>query len=127
MAPQAQGVTSNVKTLLNQLRDSPVNSEELSENVLAKIYDYLMKTTETKQVHWFCTKTESTIIEAATFMLRLFAYSDDNPKVSKWKGKLNECLNSCADCVLGLERAKVNSRETCVFVYIILQHALMHL
>ncbi|KAF5369282.1 hypothetical protein D9758_002689 [Tetrapyrgos nigripes] len=110
MALQAN---SNVKVLLEKLRDSPVDSEQLSDDVLAKIYDYVMKTAETKRIHWFCTKAESTtVIEAATFLLRLFAYSDDNPKVSKWKGKLDECLNGCADCVLGLERAKTTSRET---------------
>ncbi|THV05327.1 hypothetical protein K435DRAFT_774010 [Dendrothele bispora CBS 962.96] len=120
MASQVQRTSSSssastrLKSQLEKLRDFPVDSEQLSNDVLGEIYDYLIKICESnpKSIHWFCDKAENTTVEAATFLLRLFAYSDANVKVLKWKSVYDDCLNGCAGCALGLERVKISSKDT---------------
>ncbi|KAJ3747263.1 AAA domain-containing protein [Lentinula detonsa] len=98
-----------VQNLLQRLHDIP--SEDAQETELESIYAYLQRSTTKKTgFHWFCRHAEPLTTESATFLLRLFAYS--SPKVETWKGWLNNCLGACAECVLGLEKAKVSSRKS---------------
>ena len=102
-----------VKHLLTSLRDSP--TRDVSDGVLADVYLYLMNLS-TGDFHWYCNKSESTVIEAANFLIRLMAYRSE--EVNRWKAKLQECLRRCASCVQGFERGKVTSKNTYVVLMI---------
>ena len=108
--------TSDVSKLLAVLRDTPADTQAASDAVLGKIYQYLIAVPPSSdgRVHWFCTRANSTTIDAATFLIRLMAYN--SVQVAEWKRRLHECLTLCALCVQGLEVAKVTSQETCVFL-----------
>ena len=103
-----------VQTLLATLRDHPVNSEQLDDGILGEVYSYLMDipSTSSGDLHWFCEKANVTTVDAATFLLRLFAYESDPVKI--WKERLQQCLTCCSACVGGLEMAKVDSQTTYV-------------
>lgn len=102
----------HVERLLLSLRERPKDAE-ISDSILQDVYLYLMNVTLSKDdVHWFCDKAGDTTIEAATFLIRLFAY--DSGEVSRWKERLHRCLSTCLPCVQGLEYRKILSRETCV-------------
>ena len=107
-------VSNRIQTLLTTLRDNPVNSEQLDDGVLGEIYSYLMDipSTPSGDLHWFCEKADAITVDAATFLLRLFAYESDLVKI--WKKKLQQCLTCCSSCVGGLEIAKVDSQMTYV-------------
>lgn len=106
--------SNRIQTLLTTLRDNPVNSEQLDDGVLSEIYSYLMDipSTSSGDLHWFCEKADTITVDAATFLLRLFAYESDLIKI--WKEKLQQCLTCCSSCVEGLEMAKVDSQTTYV-------------
>ncbi|KAJ3910558.1 SEN1 N terminal-domain-containing protein [Lentinula edodes] len=101
-----------VQKLLQRLHDSPSNSESVQEAELDTIYAYLQRSSVKKSssLHWFCRHADPITTQAAIFLLRLFAYS--SPKVETWKGWLNGCLGGCPECVMGLEKAKISSRES---------------
>lgn len=102
-----------LQELLDGLRDRPVNSEECSEATLKTIYDYIVSrplNRSDKLLHWFCDRAGPTTIAAASFSLRLFAYSSG--EVAIWKNTFRKCVSKCPDCVRGLEVAKVESRKT---------------
>ncbi|KAJ7250875.1 SEN1 N terminal-domain-containing protein [Mycena haematopus] len=104
---------SFIENQLATLRDSPVNNEGASDAVLASIFTYLMEVppdASDGRIHWFCGRAVSTTVGAATFLIRLFAYS--SPLVEQWRTKFRACLNGCPDCVLGVEEAKITSRNT---------------
>lgn len=103
-----------VQKLLQRLHDSPSNSESVQEVELDTIYAYLQRSSVTKlsSLHWFCRHADPITTQAAIFLLRLFAYS--SPKVETWKGWLNGCLGGCSECVMGLEKAKISSRDSYV-------------
>lgn len=103
---------SDVEKLLVTLCDTPVDSNGISDAVLGQIYSYLMDITNVApdDIHWFCERANTTTVAAATFLLRLFAYS--SREVDTWKEKLHACLSSCCSCVQKLEEAKVSSRHT---------------
>ena len=105
-------VCNRVETLLTTLRDKPVNSEQLDDGVLGEVYSYLMDipSTSSGDLHWFCEKADIITVDAATFLLRLFAYDSD--PVDVWKERLQQCLTCCSSCVGGLETAKVVSQTT---------------
>ena len=107
-------VSNRIQTLLTTLRDNPVNSEQLDDGVLGEVYSYLMDipSTPSGDLHWFCEKADIITVDAATFLLRLFAYESDLVKI--WKKKLQQCLACCPSCVGGLEMAKVDSQTTYV-------------
>ncbi|KIY46559.1 hypothetical protein FISHEDRAFT_10623, partial [Fistulina hepatica ATCC 64428] len=94
-----------IDALLKSLRESPV--ENPSDVLLARLYGFLMSK---DAKHWFCNQAEPTIVEVASFLLRLFAYNND--LVTQWKTKLDACLNACADCVHGLQSAKTHTKTT---------------
>ncbi|KAJ7780655.1 SEN1 N terminal-domain-containing protein [Mycena maculata] len=78
---------------LSTLRDTPVDNDP-SDGCL----------------HWFCRRATSTTIAAATFLIRLFAYSSN--LVDEWRTKFRTCLNGCPECVQGLQDAKTTSKNT---------------
>ncbi|KAF9013411.1 SEN1 N terminal-domain-containing protein [Cyathus striatus] len=108
----AGSTTNNVERLLADLRDAPIDTSGPSDAVLGQIYTYLMDKPQTSsgEVHWFCSKADPIIVEAATFLLRLFAY--DSPQVQTWKQILDRCLSNCTRCIISFEAAKVSSRNT---------------
>lgn len=102
-----------VKALLVKLRDTPVNSAEGSDDVLAPVFNYLMKVPADnidKRYHWFCARAHQATVGAATFLLRLFAYG--SPKVAEWKARLIGCLAGCCACVKAFGEVKLTSRST---------------
>ncbi|KAJ7095873.1 SEN1 N terminal-domain-containing protein [Mycena belliarum] len=98
---------------LVSLRDSPVDNDGASDVVLSQIFSYLMAVPPTQPdglIHWFCGRAISTTVAAATFLIRLFAYS--SALVEEWRTKFRKCLNGCAECVQGLQEAKISSQNT---------------
>ena len=110
----SRSVSNRIQSLLTTLRDNPVNSEQLDDGILGEIYSYLMDipSTPSGDLHWFCEKADTITVDAATFLLRLFAYESD--LVKAWKKKFQICLTCCSSCVGGLEMAKVDSQTTYV-------------
>ncbi|KAK0487479.1 SEN1 N terminal-domain-containing protein [Armillaria novae-zelandiae] len=102
---------TQVQNILDKLRDSPVDSDNLANDVLAQVYNYLMGVSKDREdIHWFCGRATTTTVAAATFLIRLFAYTSS--LVLTWKERLSACVMKCADCACGLERAKYSSRTT---------------
>lgn len=102
-----------VKALLVKLHDTPVNSADGSDDVLAPLFNYLMKVpsnSSDKSYHWFCSRADQVTVGAATFLLRLFAYG--SPKVDEWRARLIGCLAGCCACVKAFGEAKFTSRST---------------
>ncbi|TCD66618.1 DEAD-box type RNA helicase [Steccherinum ochraceum] len=95
---------------LNHLRDAPAATENAQADVLALIYDVLIKDGQPPRPHWFCSRADQLIVDAATFLLRLHAYN--SPRVDAWRLHLKSCLLGCMDCVGALQEAKVSSRHT---------------
>jgi senataxin len=82
---------------------------------LKATYDFLLQTppgASDDLLHWFCPRADSLVREAATFLLRLFAY--DSSRVIKWKAELSRCLRGCPGCAKALQDVKLSSRLTCV-------------
>jgi senataxin len=101
----------DIEALLKRLRDEPAHNEDASEDVLASVYGYLMAATPVDgSHHWFCGKAEPLRKEAASFLLRLFAYTSG--KVIKWKDRVEQILSSCVGCVKGFAEVKSTSRRT---------------
>lgn len=99
--------------LLKSLRDVPTNTGGANDKILGPLWGFVMKAQphdSDKLSHWFCSRADPIIAEAAVFMIRLFAYS--NPKVDQWKEKMASLLASCPACVKGLQDAKLSSRQT---------------
>ncbi|KAF7365221.1 hypothetical protein MVEN_00393700 [Mycena venus] len=104
-----------VDKILATLRDSPVNNDGASDAVLSSIFAYLMEVppdASDSRIHWFCGRAVSTTVGAATFLIRLYAYS--SALVEQWRTRFRACLNGCSDCVQGLQEAKVTSMKTFV-------------
>jgi senataxin len=103
---------SDVQSLLKNLRDAPVNTEGALDDILAPIYDHLMRVPSASDgcFHWFCERAEPVTIEAAVFLIRLFAY--DSPRVEEWKKRFENCVTGCLLCVRGLGELKESSRST---------------
>lgn len=104
---------ARVKVLLASVRDVPVNTQGASDSLLATIYNYLMHVKSDSNdgtLHWFCPRADDLTINAATFLLRLFAYN--SRQVELWKERFTTCMSGCCDCVRGLEEAKVTSKDT---------------
>jgi senataxin len=105
--------TVHVEKLLAKLHDVPVNTEGASDSFLGPIFTYLMAVPPNRSdgiLHWFCSQASQLTVDAATFLIRLFAYN--SPRVDVWKEKFELCLGGCCDCVKGLEEAKVSSKDT---------------
>jgi senataxin len=108
-----------IQTLLERLRKEPVGSEGSTDSILRVIFDYLFKVPADSSddlVHWFCQRADSVTREAATFLIRLFAY--DSQRVNDWRARMKRLIFSCCDCVRGLQDAKRTSQETCVYLCI---------
>jgi senataxin len=101
-----------VQERLTSLHDSPVNTVDAGDDVLQPIFRYLMAIPahpSDGHIHWFCAKADSVTINAATFLIRLFAYDGHG---ELWKNQLHTCITMCPGCVQGLEQAKETSRHT---------------
>ncbi|KAI0785263.1 SEN1 N terminal-domain-containing protein [Abortiporus biennis] len=111
MSTQPSNV-EEVRAKLASLRDTPAGTQDTSEAILALLYKFLIKndTVDEKTTHWFCSKADPLIVEAATFLIRLHAYN--SKRVLVWRDHLKDCLTNCPDCVRGLQEAKVSSRYT---------------
>ncbi|TFY66727.1 hypothetical protein EVG20_g4365 [Dentipellis fragilis] len=102
-----------LKKLLNDLRDQPVDSSAATDEIISPIYNYVMKVPARPAdgvVHWFCEYADDLTVQAATFLLRLFAYNSE--RVDLWKQKMQSMMGACCACIRGLQEAKWNSRET---------------
>ncbi|KAG2010053.1 RNA helicase [Coprinopsis cinerea AmutBmut pab1-1] len=102
----------SIDALLENLRDNPADNASASDDVLGRVYDYLIKDVSAKpgDLHWFCDKASRTTVAAASFLLRLFGF--DGPLVEEWKKHFHRCLSSCAFCVESLECIKISARST---------------
>ncbi len=108
-----------LQALLERLRHEPIGSEGSTNNAMKVILDYLFKVPVTPSdgvYHWFCQRADSVTQEAATFLIRLFAY--DSQRVDDWRLRMKTFLASCCDCVRGLQEAKRTSQETCVHLVV---------
>lgn len=115
---------NTVKVQLAKLRDVPDATP--SEAILFLMFDYLIgplpsKSTHSipshsvsdrsrKHKHWFCSRADEVVVEAATFLLRLHAYTSS--RVDLWREELSGCLRECCDCVRELLLIKLSSRHT---------------
>jgi len=102
-----------VSRSLEKLRREPITTDGMQDSILGPIYSLLMNTPtgDNGTPHWFCDKARPVVVEAATFLIRLYAYSD-NPRVEVWKKKLAGVLQGCCGCVQGFADAKTSSRDT---------------
>ena len=103
-----------VRVRLAQYRNQPPNTQDVTEADLTKLFNFLITSPEASDapVHWFCFRADPVVREAATFMIRLHAYSSN--RVQLWRSRLERCLSTCVDCVAGLQTAKVTSKVTYV-------------
>ncbi|PFH53903.1 hypothetical protein AMATHDRAFT_705 [Amanita thiersii Skay4041] len=109
----ARSAQSDIRKLLQVLHDTPIDNAGASDEVLGKVYAFLMDIPQSpsdNKLHWFCKQANTTTVAAASFLLRLFAYS--STQVDLWKKRLQSCLQGCCNCVQLLERIKVDSRHT---------------
>lgn len=110
-----------VSRSLTKLRQEPINADGSHDTILTPIYTYLMAVSpgEDRVLHWFCSKAKSVVTEAATFLLRLHAYSN-NPKVESWKERLIKVLYGCSACVHSYTELKATCRNTSVLTHLVL-------
>ncbi|KAH7885389.1 SEN1 N terminal-domain-containing protein [Phlebopus sp. FC_14] len=104
---------ARVKALLAKVHDTPVNTEDARDELLVPIFSYLMQVpsdSSDKCHHWFCTRADPLTVDAAAFLLRLFAYN--SPRVHEWKDRLHACLAGCCGCIKAFGEVKVSSRST---------------
>ena len=106
---------SNMKELLEDLRNIPANSNAVGDEVLAAMHEHLLEKHPhpTGDVHWFCEKADSLTKEVAAFSLRLFAYNGG--RVDQWKTVLQDCISCCAHCGAAFENGKIIWQKTYVF------------
>lgn len=115
MATRGPSDPRDIDKLLAKLRDDPLDTNDETERALLPIFQYLMSIPAHASdglFHWFCEKADPIALEAATFLLRLFAY--DSGGVEKWKQRLQLVLKGCCDCVRGGQLAKLTSEQTYV-------------
>jgi len=103
-----------VSRSLEKLKQEPITTDGMQDSILGPIYTLLLAVPpgDDDLLHWFCAKAKQVVVEAATFLLRLYAYTD-NPRVEVWKTKLTGVLHGCCGCTQGFADAKITSRETC--------------
>ena len=115
--------STQVETLLERLRKEPVGSEGSTDQIMKVIFDYLINVPEDPlngAYHWFCQLADNVTQEAATFLIRLFAY--DSRRVDDWKTRMKKIIPSCCDCVRALQEAKRTSQLTWVYLYCLMKH-----
>jgi senataxin len=102
----------DIATLLDNLREDPVDNTGVTDQILGRIYNHLLAVSKDKngKLHWYCQRASSTTIGAASFLLRLFAY--DGQEAETWRGHLNTCFVGCCDCIVEFEKVKGSSRMT---------------
>ncbi|EIN12594.1 hypothetical protein PUNSTDRAFT_118369 [Punctularia strigosozonata HHB-11173 SS5] len=79
---------------------------------MSDVLEYLMGLPKSSDsaTHWFCVHAKPVTREAATFLIRLFAF--DGRQANEWKERLKDCLTSCALCVKCFQEVKFTSRRT---------------
>ena len=126
MLPANVDVSSTqVETLLERLRKEPVGSEGSTDQIMKVVFDYLINVPDNPSggaYHWFCQLADNVTQEAATFLIRLFAY--DSQRVNDWKTRMKKIVSSCCDCVRALQEAKRTSQQTCVYLYCLMKRHL---
>ena len=97
---------------LKKLKDEPIDAAGTQDEVLIPIVEFVMalKPGANGVLHWFCRDADGVVREAATFLLRLFAYSND--VVTGWKERMLKCLHSCSGCAQSLDKIKETSSST---------------
>ncbi|PPQ66263.1 hypothetical protein CVT24_007281 [Panaeolus cyanescens] len=105
-----------VRGLLDNLYRNP-EGNTVKEETLGAIFTHLydVKPNSAGEYHWFCSQASTLTIDAATFSIRLFAYSSE--AVTLWKARLRKCISCCASCVRGMELAKELSRKVYMSTY----------
>ncbi|KAF8895534.1 SEN1 N terminal-domain-containing protein [Infundibulicybe gibba] len=101
-----------VERLVTAFRETPVDSNGISDKDMVAIFDYLvgLPLGPSGKIHWFCSEATPLTTGAATFLLRLHAYGSD--RVAIWEKMLSTCLAGCSNCVRGLQEAKHQSATT---------------
>ncbi|KAI0632099.1 SEN1 N terminal-domain-containing protein [Trametes polyzona] len=116
MAPPARN-REDVKKKLAELRDSP--KVAAGEDDLRLTSTYLLGTLKLPEnlheaplvhEHWFCSQADEVAKEAATFLIRLHAYTSSSVEI--WRSQLKRVIARCCYCVRGLHEAEVMSRHT---------------
>ena len=111
MSPKPANL-AQIQAKLAQLRDAPAGTTDADESILALIYQFLIPddSLKPKDLHWFCSRADQAVVDAATFLIRLHAYN--SARVDTWRRFLRICLTTCPGCVRGLQEVKVSSRHT---------------
>ncbi|WVQ94431.1 hypothetical protein IAU59_001510 [Kwoniella sp. CBS 9459] len=106
------------------LKARAANQDKPTDNDLLPVYKYLTASTPTassssssastekKELHWYCTKAESSLhTEAATYLIFLFAFQRQGTSKA-WVDQLEEVLLGCESCAraFGGARRKLGSR-----------------
>ncbi|KAF8516825.1 SEN1 N terminal-domain-containing protein [Hysterangium stoloniferum] len=104
---------AEVSRILDRLKREPVNTDGAPDTVLGPVYSLLIKAPagEDRILHWFCGSAKPVVVEAATFLLRLHAYTN-NPRVDNWKDKMAGVLHGCCNCLQSYMDIKISCRET---------------
>jgi senataxin len=108
---------AEVSRILDKLKRVPVNTDGAPDTILGPIYSLLIKapSSENHALHWFCGDARPVVVEAATFLLRLHAYTN-NPRVDNWKDKMANVLHGCCNCIQCYQDIKISCRDTWVIV-----------
>ncbi|OCF45032.1 senataxin [Kwoniella heveanensis CBS 569] len=108
------------------LKARAANQDKPTDNDLLPVYRYLTTSStvaassssssstsaEKKDLHWYCSKAESSLLtEAATYLIFLFAFQRQGTSKA-WVDQLEEVLLGCAGCAraFGAARRKLGSR-----------------
>jgi len=102
----------DVKKVITRLYNDPVDNSGATDQMLARLYSYLSAVPSDGKgnLHWFCSRADSTTVGVASFLLRLFAY--DGNEAETWREHLHKCLLKCCDCIAQFEIIKRTSRTT---------------
>lgn len=93
--------------VLHRLQLGGADTMNVDPQTLGKLNDRLPTT---PGCHWYCSRADNVTKEAAMFLLRMLAY--DGARAHQWRANFVQCLTNCADCVVGAQEAKVQSRRT---------------
>lgn len=102
-----------VARTLEKLKLEPITAEGGQDAVLGPIYNLLVHAPPGDDCvfHWFCKKARPVVTEAATFLLRLHAYSN-SVMVEDWKRKMAGVLHGCCNCIQSYQEIKLTCRDT---------------
>ncbi|KAH7102537.1 SEN1 N terminal-domain-containing protein [Auriculariales sp. MPI-PUGE-AT-0066] len=97
---------------LEQLRDNPVGLQGIKEDTLHAVLDFVLRTDKIDgRYHLFCNLAKPVWVEAATFILRIYAYQDSSD-VKRLRARFAQVLSECRACVQAFQARKWTSRRT---------------